>query len=91
MKKHLAIILLLTMCFVLQVTGGPGAAQPLAEVSPKTTASFVDQLEIKSVRDAYGGASFGSVGPYRVISGIVHGKISPVHPANADIVGLNQA
>jgi hypothetical protein len=91
-NKHLAIILLSTMCLLLQAQGSPGAPPPPAELgSPKTTAGFVEQLEIKSITDAYGGASFGSVGPYRVISGIVHGQISPIHPANAGIVDLNRA
>jgi Alpha/beta hydrolase domain len=72
--------------------GRYSGAQPAADVvSPKSTAGFVERLEIKSVTDAYGGAFFGSVGPYRVISGIVHGKISPIHPANTGIVDIGRA
>jgi len=49
---------------------------------------FVDRLEVVSTYDAYGGQSFGSVGPYEVIAGIVHGKLDPRHPANAGIVDI---
>ncbi len=41
--------------------------------------------------DAYDGGTFGSVGQYEVISGIVHGRLNPSHPANAGIVDLNLA
>src|SRR5882762_9155900 len=34
---------------------------------------------------------FGEVGPYQVITGIVHGKIDPEHSANAGIVDLRLA
>jgi hypothetical protein len=52
---------------------------------------YVDRLEIVKRYDAYGGVSFGRVGPYEVIVGIVHGKIDRNHPANAGIVDLNLA
>src|SRR5579872_1346226 len=87
--KQLSLILLTALGLVLQARSSE--AQTPANPSPKSTAGFVDKLEITSATDAYGGASFGAVGPYRVISGIVHGKISPVHPANKGIVGLNRA
>ena len=49
---------------------------------------YVDDIEVLSVSDAYGGASFGSVGPYEVVTAIVHGKLDPRHPANARIVDV---
>ncbi|MFN2545963.1 MAG: alpha/beta hydrolase domain-containing protein [Myxococcales bacterium] len=52
---------------------------------------YVDRFEIVSTYDAYGGASFGNVGPYQVIVAIAHGKLDPSHPANAGIVDLNLA
>jgi Alpha/beta hydrolase domain len=54
-------------------------------------AGYVDRLEITSTYDAYGGASFGNVGPYEVITGIVHGKLDPTNAANAGIVDLTLA
>ena len=92
MKKPLTLVALLMMSLALQTPGRPGSLQsgPKADAHG-AAAGFIDQLEIKSVADAYGGASFGGIGPYVVISGIVHGKINPSHPANAGIVDLNRA
>ncbi len=87
MRKHLTITLLTALWLV---QAHPSEAQS-APASPKGIAGFVEKLEIKSDTTAYGGASFGAVGPYRVIIGIVHGKISPVHPANRGIAGLDRA
>ena len=36
-------------------------------------AGYIDSLETVSTYDAYGGASFGKVGPYQVIVAIAHG------------------
>ena len=52
---------------------------------------YIDNLEIVSTYDAYGGASFGTVGRYTVIVAIAHGKLNPLHPANAGIVDLKLA
>lgn len=54
-------------------------------------AGYIDHLEILSTYDAYGGASFGTVGPYEVIVGIAHGKLNALHPANAGITDLSLA
>ncbi len=64
---------------------------PLAAFSTDNRAGYIDNLEILSTYDAYGGASFGTVGPYVAIVGIVHGKVNPLHPANAGIVDLTLA
>jgi hypothetical protein len=64
------------------------ALSPLAVFAQERRAGFVDSLEIVAIYDAYGGMSFGNVGPYQVITGIVHGKIDPKHEANAGIVDL---
>jgi hypothetical protein len=92
MKKLLTVAALLMMSLALQPPGQPRTPRSGAKADPDgAPAGFIDQLEIKSVTDAYGGASFGSTGPYVVISGIVHGKINPSHPANSGIVDLNHA
>jgi hypothetical protein len=54
-------------------------------------AGLIQQLEIVSTYDAYDGGTFGTVGSYQVITGIVHGRLNPTHPANAGIVDLNLA
>ncbi len=107
LKKVMLILflgLIVVACEAASPQPQPTAAQPpAAQVQPPTPqpkpqvgevplkAGFVDQLEIKSVADAYGGVSFGNIGPYQVISGIVHGKLNPAHPANAGIVDLDKA
>jgi hypothetical protein len=60
---------------------GPGYVGP----------GYVDKLEIVSTYPAYGGASFGNVGPYTVIVAIAHNKLDPNHPANAGIVDVKLA
>src|SRR5580692_11413430 len=92
MKKLLTLVALMMMSLALQTPGQPRTPQSAAKTDAHgAAAGFIDQLEIKSVADAYGGTSFGNTGPYVVISGIVHGKINPSHPANAGIVDLNRA
>jgi hypothetical protein len=92
MKRRLALIALSMAAFALQTAGWPHAFQSSRKVgSVDAPAGFVEQLEIKSVADAYSGASFAPIGPYQVISGVVHGKINPSHPANAGIVDLDRA
>jgi hypothetical protein len=60
--------------------------------TPAAAAGIIDQLEIVSSVDAYGGATpAGAAGPYTVITGIVHGKLNPTHPDNAGIVDLANA
>jgi Alpha/beta hydrolase domain len=54
-------------------------------------AGIIQNLEIVSTYTAYDGGTFGAVGTYTVISGIVHGKLNPNHPANAGIVDLGLA
>lgn len=52
-------------------------------------AGVVDRFEIVSTQDAYNGATpSGAAGPYVVITAIVHGRLDPTHPDNADIVDL---
>jgi hypothetical protein len=63
-------------------------ALPLAAPAAGGKAGYIDRLEITASYDAYGGASFGDVGPYQVIAGIVHGKLDPSNAANAGVVDL---
>jgi hypothetical protein len=83
MKRSILVLFpVLAAVLVASCGGGQQAA------SPSRPAGVIDRFEIVSDTDAYGGASFGSAGPYRVVSGIVHGKLDPKHPANAGIVDL---
>lgn len=49
------------------------------------------ELEIKSRTDAFGGASFGSVGKYELIVAEARGWLNPNDKANKDIVDLGKA
>jgi hypothetical protein len=51
----------------------------------------VTRLEIKSRQPFDGGKSFGDVGPYEQLDGIVHFSVDPGHPANATITDLSLA
>jgi hypothetical protein len=64
---------------------------PMAMFGSSQRAGYVDRLDILSTYPAYGGASFGTVGPYVVIVGIVYEKIDPSNPANSRIVDLDLA
>jgi hypothetical protein len=97
-NTRITLTSLLTLLAVIVLPSLPAPVEALqpqpsppqgAAVQPR--AGFIEQLEITSINDAYGAASFGSVGTYQVISGIVHGKLHPRHPANAGIVDLDRA
>jgi hypothetical protein len=45
----------------------------------------VTSITITSIVPAYGGASFGSVGPYQFVTGIAKGAVDPADPKNAVI------
>lgn len=82
------------MQFQLQPSPSPDSGTPTPDAgSPDAgpVAGLIQQLQIVSTYDAYDGGSFGTVGQYQVISGIVHGRLNPNHPANAGIVDLNLA
>src|SRR6266568_355364 len=64
-------------------------AAPATQVS--RPASGIDWLEVKSRTDAFGGVSFGVVGPYEAVIAVAHGKLDPSAAANAGIVDLDKA
>ena len=68
-------------------TPTPDAGSP--DAGP--VAGIIQDLQVVSTYTAYDGGTFGTVGTYTVISGIVHGKLNPNHPANAGIVDLGLA
>lgn len=80
-----AAALMLTAC------GGDDDGPSTPPVAAKP-AGVIDQFEVVSTADAYGGAvPAGAAGPYVVISGIVHGKLNPKHADNAGIVDIAAA
>lgn len=82
--KHLPIAI--AVAAVLSACGGNN------NDTPARPAGVIDQFEVVSTVDAYGGATpAGAAGPYSVITGIVHGKLDPKNPDNAGIVDLSSA
>ncbi|HEX8967148.1 MAG TPA: alpha/beta hydrolase domain-containing protein, partial [Chloroflexota bacterium] len=74
----------------LTTMNAPAAlAGPAGQASPGS--SGIDWFEIKSRGDAFGGQSFGAIGPYEAIVAVAHGKLDPNAAANAGIVDLDKA
>jgi hypothetical protein len=69
----------------------PPVDPPVDQPPAETRAGYIDRLEIRNRTDAFEGRSFGSVGPYEYIAAVAHGKLDPMHPANAGIVDLDKA
>ena len=65
---------------------GSGAASPAGRFSSRVTA-----LEITSRRPAFGGQSFGAIGPYEILIGRARAVIDPRATLNAEIVDLDKA
>ena len=91
MEKYL-LVSAIALASVIAVGSGrpkPAGRTPLDVTITNPAGS--ESLEITSTKDAYGGASFGEVGPYRVITGIVRGHLDPRAPGNEGIVDLDRA
>ncbi|MGD0964191.1 MAG: alpha/beta hydrolase domain-containing protein [Candidatus Acidiferrales bacterium] len=80
MKK--IILALIGLAFALPY--GIGHADPDAGVG-------IRRIVITKHRPAFGGASFGSAGPYEVMVGTAYGELDPKAPMNAGIVNLPYA
>ncbi len=77
---------------LLGACGGNDDGAPAPVIQTVRPAGIVDQFEVVSTVDAYGGATpAGASGPYSVITGIVHGKLDPTAADNAGIVDLASA
>jgi hypothetical protein len=54
-------------------------------------AARITSITITSVAPAYGGVSFGSVGPYQFVTGLANGAVDPTDPKNAVIQDIDLA
>jgi Alpha/beta hydrolase domain len=63
----------------------PIGASMLALGLAQAAEARVTSITITSIVPAYGGASFGSVGPYQFVTGIANGAVDPADPKNAVI------
>jgi hypothetical protein len=70
----------------LFVAGSAGAQQ-----SAPATGVGITRLVITKRQVAYGGASFGSAGPYEIVAGTAYGELDPHAASNTGIVNVNLA
>src|SRR5258707_6310437 len=63
----------------------------IAQQSAPVTGLSVTRLVIAKRQIAYGGASFGSAGPYEILAGTAYGELDPNAPGNTGILNLNRA
>src|SRR5664279_5335373 len=54
-------------------------------------AARITHLEITKTEPAFGGQSFGDIGPYQHLAGRVMGELDPADPANSGIQDINLA
>jgi hypothetical protein len=59
--------------------------------SPAVAFGEVRKFEVQSTRDVSGGRSFGSAGPYEVVTGRLYFDVDPALPANRAVVDLAHA
>ncbi len=82
--KKITIVLGAAMAFL--ASGSLSAQQSAPAAAPGITRLVIAKRQI-----AYGGASFGTAGPYEILAGTAYGELAPHAPANASIVNLNRA
>jgi hypothetical protein len=70
--------------WALALQGGQAQSKPSAGVG-------ITKLVIKERKPAFGGASFGTVGQYEMLTGVAYGELDPKDPINAGIVNLQYA
>ncbi len=63
----------------------------IAQQGAPATGLGVTRLVIAKRQIAYGGASFGSTGPYEILIGTAYGELDPHAPGNTGIVNVNRA
>lgn len=63
----------------------------VAQQSAPATGAGITRVVITKRQIAFGGASFGTAGPYEVLAGTAYGEIDPHAPGNSGIVNINRA
>jgi hypothetical protein len=76
--------------FVVVVTIALAGSAGSQQGSPSAGLGIV-RLTISQRQAVFGGTSFGSVGPYELLSGTAYGELDPRAPGNSGIVNLNNA
>ena len=63
----------------------------IAQQSAPANGLGITRLVIAKRQIAFGGASFGTAGPYEILTGTAYGELDPRAPGNAGIVNMNRA
>ncbi|HXC32538.1 MAG TPA: alpha/beta hydrolase domain-containing protein [Verrucomicrobiae bacterium] len=63
----------------------------IAQQSAPATGAGITRLVITKRQIAFGGASFGTAGPYEVLAGTAYGELDPHAPGNSGIVNVSRA
>ena len=82
--------LVLVGCLAAGLAVGADGSALRAQGANRPTSRVTD-LEITSRQPAFGGMSFGAVGPYEILIGRAKAVIDPKGPLNAHIVDLDKA
>lgn len=67
------------------------AGAAIAQQSAPASGLGITRLVMTKRQIAYGGASFGSAGPYEIVAGTAYGELDPRAPGNTGIVNINSA
>src|ERR1700728_2820298 len=84
MKTMIRVLVLVIVLFA-------GSSIAFGQQSAPASGAGITRLVITRRQIVFGGASFGSAGPYEVIGGIAYGELDPHVPGNTGIVNLNRA
>jgi hypothetical protein len=84
-SRRITWLLVMAMALLAALAG---CQAPAAGTRPGAPGGVIDKLDVQHRAVAFGGTAFGSVGPYEVLSGVVSGRLDPLHPANAGVVDL---
>jgi len=81
---------IIVVCILGWILALPCAICAIGQTKPPATVG-ITKIVIANRRPAFGGASFGSAGPYEMLTGTVYGELDPKAPMNAGIVNLQYA
>src|SRR5882762_1026698 len=87
LRRHPVAVPLRTrspMTGVSRIAFAPSLVVALLIAAP--VSARVKSIQITRNEAVFGGTSFGGVGPYQKISGVVHGEVDPADPLNAIMV-----
>ncbi len=82
---------MLTVVLGMGLSGFHGVGEAQESASPAPEGSRVTRLDITSRGPAFGGRSFGAVGPYEILLGTATAVADPGAPLDAGIVDLENA